>query len=152
MHNLKIFGKSAKTNLDTLLFCRNLVCRKLLQISECGPRFPGFGGPRRPAAAPARAPFQSGGGGGGCTPTANYQSGGRNFWVSWRTCGTQFRGDQVWEFSWKSFLHPNPPITKVRGFFRTLLEQLVSTLNWVPLRCFFTTGHSLERSFGNLLL
>jgi hypothetical protein len=25
------------TNLDTLLFCRNLQCRKLLQVSEYGP-------------------------------------------------------------------------------------------------------------------
>ncbi len=33
--------------------------------------------------------------GGGCTPTINYQSRGRNFWVSWRTCPTEFRGDQV---------------------------------------------------------
>ena len=62
-------------------------------------RFPGNlfgGGNRRPAASgPPRGQFQSGGGGGGCTPVANYQSGGRNFWVSWRTCGTQYRGDQV---------------------------------------------------------
>ena len=63
-------------------------------------RIPGgnfFGGNRRPAgpAAPAGRPFQAGGGGGGCTPSANYQSGGRNFWVSWRTCPTEFRGDQV---------------------------------------------------------
>jgi hypothetical protein len=27
-----------QTNLDTLLFCRNLLCRKLLQVSEYGPR------------------------------------------------------------------------------------------------------------------
>ena len=61
-------------------------------------RFPGFGGQQRRPAAPAGPPrgaFQSGGGGGGCTPTPNYQSGGRDFWVSWRTCGSQFRAEEV---------------------------------------------------------
>ena len=32
---------------------------------------------------------------GGCTPTVNYQSGGRRFWVSWRTCGTQYEATQI---------------------------------------------------------
>jgi hypothetical protein len=27
-----------QTNLDTQLFCRKSLCRKLLQVSECGPR------------------------------------------------------------------------------------------------------------------
>ncbi len=35
---------------------------------------------RQPVAQPA---FRSGAAG-GCTPTPNYQSGNRNFWVSWR--------------------------------------------------------------------
>jgi len=57
-------------------------------------RLPGniFGGGRRPAGGGG---FRAGGGGAGCTPTANYQSGGRNYWVSWRTCGTQFQATQV---------------------------------------------------------
>jgi hypothetical protein len=62
-------------------------------------RFPGFGGgaPRRPVgpAGPPRGPFQAGGGGGGCTPSPNYQSGGRNYWVSWRSCDQQWSADQV---------------------------------------------------------
>jgi len=60
-------------------------------------RLPGniFGGGRRPAGG-NNGGFRAGGGGGaGCTPTSNYQSGGRNYWVSWRTCGTQFQATQV---------------------------------------------------------
>ena len=57
-------------------------------------RFPGFGGaPARPA-TPARGIFQTGGGG-GCTPTPNHQFGGKNYWVGWRSCGTEYRADQV---------------------------------------------------------
>ena len=58
-------------------------------------RLPGFGGSsRRP---PSRGLFQAGGGGGGggCTPTPNHQFGGKSYWVGWRTCGTEYRGDQV---------------------------------------------------------
>jgi hypothetical protein len=37
------------------------------------------------AAQPAlRQPAPVAGGAGGCTPSPNYQSGNRNFWVSWR--------------------------------------------------------------------
>jgi hypothetical protein len=50
---------------------------------------------RPQVAQPAQQGFRQGGGGGGCTPTANYQSGGRNFWVSWRTCGTQYEATQI---------------------------------------------------------
>ena len=50
---------------------------------------------RRPAVAQPQQGFRQQASGGGCTPVANYQSGGRNFWVSWRTCGTQYRGDEV---------------------------------------------------------
>ena len=53
------------------------------------------GAPQRPVAQPQQGFRQAAGGGGGCTPSANYQSGGKNFWVSWRTCGTQFRADQI---------------------------------------------------------
>ena len=50
----------------------------------------------RPAAQPQQGFVQqSAGASGGCTPSVNYQSGGKNFWVSWRTCGTQYRADQI---------------------------------------------------------
>ena len=45
---------------------------------------------RQPASAAAAVV-----GGGGCTPTPNYQSGGKNFWVSWRSCGTQYQATEV---------------------------------------------------------
>jgi len=45
---------------------------------------------------PQQNSFQSSGrSAGGCTPTVNYQSGGRSFWVSWRTCGTQYEATQI---------------------------------------------------------
>jgi len=63
----------------TILALLSMVTAAIAQF-----RFPGnvFGGGRRPG---NNAGFSSGGGGGGCTPTSNYQSGGRNYWVSWRT-------------------------------------------------------------------
>jgi len=35
--------------------------------------------------APVAQPAFRAGSAGGCTPTPNYQSGNRNFWVSWRS-------------------------------------------------------------------
>ena len=38
----------------------------------------------QPQPAPVRQAAPASGGGGGCTPSPNYQSGNRNFWISWR--------------------------------------------------------------------
>jgi hypothetical protein len=88
-------------------------------------RFPGnfFGGFNRRPPGPQGGGFRAavGGGGSGCTPTPNYQSGGRNFWVSWRTCGTQFQGTQVQGVCSSGGMRPvslnNPALAQVRLFY-----------------------------------
>ena len=89
-HNIFIFSSST---MKTFIGIAAIFC--LASIASGQFTFPGFGAaPGRPA-APARGLFQAGAGGGGCTPTPNHQFGGRNYWVGWRTCGTEFRADQV---------------------------------------------------------
>lgn len=84
-------------------------------------RFPGnfFGGNNRRPAGPPGGGFRTGGG--SCTPTPNYQSGGRNFWVSWRTCGTQFQGSQVQGVCSSGGMRPvslnNPALAQVYTIF-----------------------------------
>ena len=53
--------------------------------------------PAQPAQQAQQAPAAQSGGRlpDGCRPFVNYQSGNRNFWVSWRSCPMEFRADQI---------------------------------------------------------